>query len=82
MSAMVITLLWIDNCGLDVTVARNARTSPGGPVVKTPHFPCKGHGSIPGWGTNILHALWPKRKKENFFNRIQMEIQHEDLTFF
>ena len=31
------------------------RDFPGGPVVKTPHFHCRGMGSIPGWGTNIPH---------------------------
>ena len=31
---------------------------PGGPVLKTRHFHCRGQGSIPGQGTNILHAVW------------------------
>ena len=29
---------------------------PSGPVVKTPHFHCRSMGSIPGPGTEILHA--------------------------
>ena len=29
---------------------------PGGPVVRTPHFHCRGAGSIPGQETKILHA--------------------------
>ena len=29
---------------------------PGGPVVKTPCFHCRGRGFIPGPGTNIPHA--------------------------
>ena len=30
---------------------------PGGPVVKTLHFQCRGvSGSIPGWRTKLLHA--------------------------
>ena len=29
---------------------------PGGPVVRTRHFHCRGWGSIPGWGTKIPHA--------------------------
>ena len=32
---------------------------PGGPVVKTPCFHCRGIGSVPGQGTKILHAMWP-----------------------
>ena len=28
-----------------------------GPVVKTPSFPCRGVGLIPGWGTKIPHAV-------------------------
>ena len=38
---------------------------PGSPVVKTPCFHFKGTGSIPGWGTKILHATWHSHKKEN-----------------
>ena len=34
------------------------RDSPGGPVVKTLHFQCKGMGSISGQGTKIPHAMW------------------------
>ena len=30
----------------------------GSPVVKTSHFECKSMDSIPGQGTNILHAVW------------------------
>ena len=29
---------------------------PGGPVGKTPHFHCRGTGSIPGQGTKISHV--------------------------
>ena len=37
---------------------------PGSPVVKTPCFHCRGKGSIPGWGTKLLHAVvQPKEKK-------------------
>ena len=31
---------------------------PGGPVVKTPRFHCRGAGLIPGQGTGIPHAMW------------------------
>ena len=40
---------------------------PGGPVVETSHFHCRGHGmgSIPGPGTDsTCHTEWPKKKKE------------------
>ena len=30
------------------------RASPGGPVVKTLCFQCRGAGSIPGQGTNLI----------------------------
>ena len=43
---------------------------PGSPVIKTPCFYFRGTGSIPGWGTKILHATWhsqKKKKKPNFF---------------
>ena len=31
---------------------------PCGPVVKTPHLQCRGHGFNPCWGTEIPHATW------------------------
>ena len=35
-----------------------------GPVVKTQHFQCRGHGFIPGRGTRILNAARCSRKKK------------------
>ena len=35
---------------------------PSGPVAKTWHFHCGGLGSIPGWGTKILQAVWHSQK--------------------
>ena len=32
------------------------------PVVRTQHFHCQGLGSILGWGTRILQAVWPGRE--------------------
>ena len=29
---------------------------PGRPLVRTPHFHCRGHRLIPGWGTLVPHA--------------------------
>ena len=37
---------------------------PGGPVVKTPCSRGRCLGSIPGWGTKILHAAQPGQEKE------------------
>ena len=37
---------------------------PGGPVVGTPSFPCRGHDFIPGQGTKILHNSKPRKKKK------------------
>ena len=40
------------------------RDFPGGPVVRTPRFPCRVRGSTPGRGTKILQATrLDKRKK-------------------
>jgi len=42
---------------------------PGGPVVKTLHFHCRGHrfGPLfPGQGTKIPLASWHKKKKRGF----------------
>lgn len=30
--------------------------------VKTPHSQCKGQGSVPGWGANILHTASMAKK--------------------
>ena len=34
------------------------REFPGSPVVKAQYFHCQGLGSIPGWGSKILQAVW------------------------
>ena len=41
--------------------------SPGGPMVKNPHFTTKGAGSISGWGTKILHITQCGQKKKKSF---------------
>ena len=45
---------------------------PGCPVVRTLHFPCRGHGFNPWLGTKILHVpvAWPKKKKKKNCNII------------
>ena len=43
---------------------RERRDCPGGPVIKTPHFQCREHGGIPGWGAKIPRAIRQKKKKE------------------
>ena len=35
---------------------------PGGPVVRTPCFHCRGNGF--DWGTRIPHAVWHGQKKK------------------
>ena len=37
---------------------------PGGPVVKTLSFQCRGTGSIPGPGTQIPHAMQHSQEKK------------------
>ena len=49
---------------------------PCGPVVKAPRFHCRGRGSIPGRGTKIPYATWPrktkkKKKKDLYFENIE-----------
>ena len=39
---------------------RLCRDFPHGPVVETLCFHCRVVGSIPGEGTKIPHAMWPK----------------------
>ena len=41
---------------------------PGGPVVRTPHFHCRGPGSIPGQGTKILQATRHSQKTPKRWN--------------
>ena len=36
--------------------------SSGGPMFKTSPYNPRGAGSIPGWGTKVVHALWPKNQ--------------------
>ena len=43
---------------LEIELKKENRDFPGGPVVKTPHFRCRGHGFSPWWGTEIPHATW------------------------
>ena len=45
-------------------LSKTSQDFPGGPVVKTPCFQCRGMGSIPGQGTKIPQAVWPKKKKK------------------
>ena len=44
---------------------RNFRDFSGSPAVKTSCFQYRGHGSIPGWGTNIPHATLHSQKHNN-----------------
>ena len=54
--------------GHDFTIIRIGTNFPGGPVVKTPCFHCRGSGAIPDRGTTIphatLHSQKEKRKKD------------------
>ena len=43
------------------------REFPGGPVVRTLCFHCRGHGSIHGWGTKILQAMQQGQKKKKTY---------------
>ena len=41
---------------------------PVGPVVRIPGFHCRGLGSVPGQGTEILQVMWRGEKKKNTKN--------------
>ena len=43
---------------------RKGQDFPGGRVVRTLCFHCRGPGSVPGWGTKILEAAQPKKKEK------------------
>ena len=45
------------------TSEKKQRDLPGGPVVKTLRFHCRGMCSIPGQGPKIPHATWHGQKK-------------------
>ena len=47
-----------------ITKEKNFRLGnfPGGPAVKTSPSSAGSESSIPGWGTKILHTMWPKTK--------------------
>ena len=50
---------------LDATIEKVNGDFPGGPVVKTLHASTAGGtGSIPGWGTKILHAERRSQRKK------------------
>ena len=56
---------------------------PGGPVIKTPHFQCRGMGSIPGWGTKIprASAARPKKKKKKLSSGLYASRSGELIPF-
>ena len=54
---------------------------PGGPVVRTPHFHCRGPGSIPGQGTKILQAERRGKKKKKKSSRQPTANNHHKLIF-
>ena len=54
-----------------MSIKRYIGDFPSGPVVKTPHFHCRGTGSILGWGTKIPQAVRPERKKKKYIKTNQ-----------
>ena len=51
---------------------------PGGPVVRTRHFHCRGLGSIPGQGTEIPQAV--QRGQKNQKNKNCLYFRFASLT--
>ena len=68
--------LFLPSCQPDVTALCTKQVDPGdfpgGPVVRTLRFHCRGTGSIPGQGAKILHATWLSQKlnKTNKQNKL------------
>ena len=53
---------------LSLLFKKRLREFPNGIVVRIPGFQYCGLGSVPGWGTKILQAVWgtpPKKKKRD-----------------
>ena len=58
---------------------RKAGDFPGGPVVKNPPSCIEGAGLIPGPGTKILHASWPKNHnitQKQFCNKFKKDLKN------
>ena len=56
------------------------REFPGCPVVRTWCFHCRGPGSIPGWETEILQAVWHgQKKKEWLLNFLELKKYQDPL---
>ena len=49
---------------LKINNKRKTRDFPGGPVVKTPYFHCRGYGFNNGQGIQILNAAWQGQNKQ------------------
>ena len=54
---------WRGECGAWGVVEKRRSDLPGGPVVRACAFTAKGTGSVPGWGTEIPHAVWCGQRK-------------------
>ena len=62
--------------GEPMTDKTGNRDSPGSPAVKTPHFHCRGMGSIPGQVTRIPYAMQHgKKKKKKTGNKLAIRMQ-------
>lgn len=49
----------------------------GGPVVRIPHFPCCGRGSIPGLGTETTYQAIAEKKRERADGDGKMEYKNK-----
>ena len=59
-------------------ILRYIRDFPGGPVVKTLPSNAEGVGSIPGRGSKIPHASWPKNqsiKQKQYCNKFNKDFK-------
>ena len=66
---------WVQSLGWEDPLEKlQCHEFPGGPVVRTWHFPCQGPGSVPGWGTDISQATWCGQK-ENKIKQLKRHVK-------
>ena len=59
------------------------RNFPGGPAIKTSPSSAGSESSIPGWGTKILHAMWPKKqniKGKQYYKKFNKDFKNKETN--
>ena len=68
-----------------ITKEKNFRLGnfPGGPAIKTSPSSAGSESSIPGWGTKILHAMWPKKqniKGKQYYKKFNKDFKNKETN--